>query len=524
MFPRPDPSRPAPTGRFDAEGPLLRVLGNPKRFCDGVTRRDLLHVGAASLLGIPSTAAFATRGQAAETGGPGFGRAKRCILVFPFGAQPQHETFDPKPDAPVEVQGEMKGIPTALPGVQIGEGLPRLAQVLDRACVIRSLTHPFPLHCTAYALTGMPAYTTDVEGRPRDTAVWPYMGSVAEYFLSEKKTDLASNGHSTPWQVAVPWKLNSRAEDYVPLAGVYGSYLGQQYDPLWADFDGPGLREVPKCRHEQAKTFVDPYGGIAPTSKFVVAGATTPADTSLTASRFDLRRTLLTQIDSERVRLDQSTAVRTYTHDQQRAISLLTSNGVREALDVTKEPEAVRAEYGMTLFGQSCLAARRLIEAGVPFVTVFWDAYGTYFSGAWDTHQNHYPRLREYLLPGFDAGLAGLLIDLERRGLLDDTLVICMSEHGRTPKIDSGPKGAARHHWSRVYSGLMAGGGTPRGTVVGASDRDGGDVLHTPVSPKDIQATAYHLLGIPPHATFPDPVGRPLPAAGSGEVRSELIG
>jgi hypothetical protein len=519
-----------------ADGPMVRVLGNPKRFCDGATRRDLLHIGAASLLGIPSTAAFAAAARAGEatSGGPGFGRAKRCILVFPFGAQPQHETFDPKPDAPVEVQGEMKGIPTALPGVQICEGLPRLAQVLDRTCVMRSLTHPFPLHCTAYALTGMPAYTTDVEGRPRDTAVWPYMGSVAEYFLSGKKAGRNAAAGSMPWQVAVPWKLNSRAEDYVPLAGVYGSYLGQQYDPLWADFDGPGLREAPKCRHEQPKAFVDPYGGVAPGSKFVVAGATTlsdkgpsdtgPSDTGLTASRFELRRTLLEQIDRERVRLDQSTAVRTYTHDQQRAISLLTSSGVRDALDVTKEPESVRAEYGLTLFGQSCLAARRLVEAGVPFVTVFWDAYGTYFSGAWDTHQNHYPRLREYLLPGFDAGLAGLLVDLERRGLLDDTLVVCMSEHGRTPKIDSGPKGAARHHWSRVYSGLMAGGGVPRGTVVGASDRDGGDVLHTPISPKDIQATAYHLLGIPPHATFPDPVGRPLPAAGSGEVRAELIG
>src|SRR5258707_4061716 len=148
----------------------------------------------------------------------------------------------------------------------------------------------------------------------------------------------------------------------------------------------------------------------------------------------------------------------------------------------------------MRLLGGGCLCARRLVEAGSKFVTVFWDGYGQFSGCAWDTHANHYPRLKEYLLPGFDLAYSGLLLDLEARGLLDETLVLWMSEHGRTPRIDSKPKGAGRHHWSRAYSVALAGVGVPRGKVVGQSDRLGGDVSETPVSPKDVLATTYHLL------------------------------
>jgi uncharacterized protein (DUF1501 family) len=177
----------------------------------------------------------------------------------------------------------------------------------------------------------------------------------------------------------------------------------------------------------------------------------------------------------------------------------------------------------MTLFGQSCLAARRLIEAGGRFVTVIWDAYGLN-AGSWDTHHNHYGRLKEFLLPVFDQAFSALILDLEQRGLLDETLVLVLSEHGRTPQIDSKPAGAARHHWSRAYSQVYAGGGLAPGTVVGRTDRQGGDVEATPVSPKDILATALHLLGFDPEATFPDPEGRPLPLTGTGRVRGELLG
>jgi uncharacterized protein (DUF1501 family) len=205
------------------------------------------------------------------------------------------------------------------------------------------------------------------------------------------------------------------------------------------------------------------------------------------------------------------------------AYSLLTSPRLREALDVRREPPAVRESYGMTLFGQACLAARRLVEAGSKFVTVFWDGYGQFSGCAWDTHANHYPRLKEYLLPGFDLAYSGLLRDLEARDLLEETAVLWMSEHGRTPRIDSKPKGAGRHHWSRAYSAVFAGGGFARGKVVGSTDRFAGDVRETPVSPKDILATTYHLLGIDPNTTVTDAQGRPAPIAGTGQVRPELL-
>ncbi len=184
---------------------------------------------------------------------------------------------------------------------------------------------------------------------------------------------------------------------------------------------------------------------------------------------------------------------------------------------------ALRERYGMTLFGQSCLAARRLVEAGGKFVTVFWDGFGQFANCAWDTHANHYPRLQEYLLPGFDSAYPTLLTDLDDRGLLNETLVLWLSEHGRTPQIDSKPQGAGRHHWSRVYSVALAGGGVPRGKVVGASDALGGDVRDTPVSPKDLLATAFHLLGIDPDTMIFDSQGRPHRIAGDGIVRGELL-
>ena len=177
----------------------------------------------------------------------------------------------------------------------------------------------------------------------------------------------------------------------------------------------------------------------------------------------------------------------------------------------------------MTLFGQSCLAARRLIEAGAKFVTVIWDAYGLN-AGSWDTHHNHYGRLKEFLLPVFDHTFSALILDLEQRGLLDETLVLVLSEHGRTPQLDSRPHGAGRHHWSRAYSQVYAGGGMGRGNLVGRTDRHGGDVEETPISPKDILATAFHLLGINPESTFSDSIGRPMPFAGTGVLRQELLG
>jgi len=496
---------------------MLRLLGSRRQLCDGITRRDLLHIGGLGMYGL-------TLGQAAQLAAApsaGAGRAKSCIMLFLFGAAPQHETFDPKDEAPVEVQGEMRGIPSAVPGVSICEGLPLTAQVTDRLTIIRSMTHPFPLHCVAYALSGLPAYTTDLEARPRAPAHWPYVGSVADYQWSQQPPTAAER-EGVPRHVGLPWVFNSQVDDLGLLAGPYAAFLGQEFDPIWAKFEGKATRIAPKARHEQAKEYIDPYAAIEPGCRFVFDGAGRFQE-NVTLDRFNLRRELLKQLDRTREKVDEAAAIQAYNVNQARALSLLTAPTVREALDVGREAENVRARYGHTLFGQSCLAARRLVEAGTRFVSVFWDAYGTYFSGAWDTHQNHYPRLKEYLLPGFDAAFSALILDLEERGLLDETLVLCVSEHGRTPRIDSKPKGAARHHWSQVYSMAMAGGGTHRGAVIGRSDRIGGAVTDTPISPKDIHATTYHLLGFDPHALMHDRQGRPFPIAGDGRVRDELI-
>lgn len=501
---------------------MFRLLGSPQTLCDGLTRRDLLHVGGLGALGLTLPSFLKLR--AAEPVAPrptaaSFGRAKACILLFPYGSPPQHETFDPKPDAPPEVQGEMTSIPTNLVGVRVGEGLPQISRVMDRVTVVRSMTHPYPDHGVAYAVSGIPTYTPALETRPRDPRHWPFIGSVVDY-LETKRT--GNPVPEVPRNVGLPWLLNSRTDLPIVSAGPYAAFLGQGFDPVWANFDGEGKKLAPKYGEGQPKEFMDPFAECGFDGRFRLSSAgELPAD--VTPTRLDDRRSLLAGFDAARKAADRTAEAGGFDKFREMAFSLVTSSRMRDALDVSREPLAVRERYGATLFGQSCLCARRLVEAGSKFVTVFWDGYGQFAGCGWDTHANHYPRLKEYLLPGFDRAFPALLLDLESRGLLDETLVIWMSEHGRTPKIDPKPKGAGRHHWSRGYSVVMAGGGVARGRVVGSTDKIGGDVRDVPVSPKDVLATALHLLGIDPHTTVPDQQGRPAPVAGDGRLRPEVL-
>ena len=509
---------------------MLRILGSPRRLCDGGTRRDFLHVGGLGAFGLGLGDALRWQEARADSSPPAppregargavgsFGKAKACILLFPYGSPPQHETFDPKPDAPAEIQGEMKAIASSVVGLRVCDRLPRVARVMDRVTVVRSMTHPYPEHGVAYAVSGIPTYTPDLETRPRDTRHWPFVGSVVDYVESRRQGGAVPD---VPRNVGLPWLLNSKTDLNVS-AGPYAAFLGQAYDPVWADFDGPGTRVAPKYTDGQAREFLDPFAATTPQGRFhLSADARLPDDVPV--ERLHLRRSLLEQFDRARATaegLDRGGALDRF---RRMALSLVTTGRMRAALDVGREPMAVREEYGLTLFGQACLCARRLIEAGCRFVTVFWDGFGQFANCAWDTHNNHYPRLKEYLLPGFDRAYPALLLDLEARGLLDETLVLWMSEHGRTPKIDPKPKGAGRHHWSRAYSVAVAGGGAARGRVVGSTDRLGGDVKDTPVSPKDVLATSLHLLGINPDTTVPDTQGRPVPVVGDGHVRAELL-
>lgn len=500
---------------------MLPLFGSRKILCDGIARRDLLQLGGLGALGLTLGDALRLREAqaAAATSGLGFGKAKACILLFPFGSPPQHETFDPKPDAPREVQGEFGAAATNVPGINICDRLPKTAQVMDRITVVRSMTHPYPVHGVAYALTGMPTYTPAVEAKPRAPEHWPFLGSAVD-FLERQRA--GGQSPAVPRNMGLPWRFGSKSS--IPtLAGPYAAFLGQAYDPVWTDFDGRGSKVVPKLTDGQNVEVRDPFAGLEPGGKFRLSqDAELPPEMSL--ERIGLRRSLMRQFDQANSWLQRAPQVATYDEYRRMAWSLLTTNRVRDALDVDREPNVVRERFGNTLFGQSCLAARRLVEAGVQFVSVFWDPFEPFGGSCWDTHANHFPRLKDYLLPVFDDAYSALIRDLDERGMLDETLVLCVSEHGRTPRIDSKPKGAGRHHWSRVYSATLAGGGVSRGKVVGRSDTQGGDVVDTPVSPKDLLATTLHLLGIDAHAVVPDGQGRHVAVAGEGRMRPELIG
>lgn len=495
---------------------MLRFFGSRKRLCDGLTRRDLIHVGGLGLFGLGLNDILGLREVQASVPRRGqFGQAKACILVYLVGAPPQHETFDPKPDAPVEIQGMMKSIPTCVPGVRIGEGLPRLANIMDRLTVVRSLTHHLPFHGVHYAVSGIPTISTTVEADPSDRSLWPFMGSVVDY-LAQQRGEPALP--LIPRNIGLPFRLYSRA-NFRLLGGPYAGFLGSRYDPLWTEFPTLGTRPVP---NNMAKAdMLDPFGGIRPSDRFDVAGADAPLRPDLSPERIGLRRSLLEQFESSRAAIEANERVRSFDHCRSMAYSLLTSPRLAQALDLEREPRAVRDGYGMTLFGQSLLAARRLIEAGSQFVTAFWDTYG-HFGNAWDTHAYHYDRLQQFLLPGLDESLSALILDLEARGMLDDTLVLCLSEHGRTPRV-SNVRSGGREHWAATYSAAFAGGGMAKGKVVGQSDAIGGQVRETPISPKDVLATTFHLLGIDPHTTVPDRLGRPMPIAGAGSLRPELL-
>jgi hypothetical protein len=497
---------------------MLKFFGSPKTTCDGLTRRDLFHAGGLGLFGLGLSDFFRLRKLQASTA-PGsrtetFGKAKTCILVYLFGAPAAHETFDPKPGAPVEIQGELKDIATNVPGVRIGEGLPRLARIMDRLTVVRSLTHPWPFHHVHYAVSGIPDGSSKTEADPNDRNLWPFIGSVVDY-LAQRRGETALP--RIPRNMALPFRLYAKV-NFRLLGGPYAGFLGSRYDPVWTDFSKKGTKPVPN--QEGKLDLFDPYAGIRPEDKFELTGPDGAAD--LSPQRVGLRRSLLGQFEQARRRLDAGEKGERFDHFRKLAYSLLTSPRLAEALDVQREPLAIRERFGMTLFGQSLLAARRLIEAGGKFVTVLWDAYG-HFADGWDTHFYHYPRLKEFLLPGFDQSFSALVLDLEARGLLDETLVLCLSEHGRTPRLNHN-KGGGRDHWSAAYSTVFAGGGIARGKVVGRTDRTGGEVADLPISPKDVLATAFHLLGIDPHTPVLDPLNRPVPVAGEGVVRPEFFG
>jgi hypothetical protein len=498
---------------------VLRILGSPRRLCDGLTRREVLRAGGLGLFGLGLADFLRLRDARAATRhrARGFGKAKACILLYLYGSPSHLETFDPKPAAPVGIRGELGVIRSSVPGTLVGELLPHTARVMDRLTVLRSLTHPYPIHGAAFALTGVPAIDIPMELNPRDPRHWPFIGSVVEFLDQQNRR---GRRPPMPSNIALPFPFSSQRTGEVQRAGPYAAFLGSAYNPIWTTFQGKATVRTTKTLAAEKLDVAEPYMGIEPAGRFqIAAGGKQPAE--LTLDRLDSRRSLLEQFDRARRDLKTAEAGKSFDRHRALALDLVSSARVRSALDLEREPRRLRESYGMTLFGQGCLTARRLIEAGSRFVSVFWDEYGLAGSG-WDTHWEHYPRMRNELCPGFDRALAGLLLDLDARGLLDETLVVCISEHGRTPQISSA-KGGGRDHWSRAYSAVLAGGGVARGKIVGRTDTIAGDVADRPISPKDVLATTYHLLGIDPEATVEDRIGRPLSLAPGGTVIKEAL-
>ncbi|HYT90106.1 MAG TPA: DUF1501 domain-containing protein, partial [Gemmataceae bacterium] len=285
---------------------MLRILGSPKTLCNGFTRRDMLHAGALSLFGLGLSDYFRLAEAQAQPASPvrSFGRAKACILLYLYGAPSQLETFDMKPAAPAEIRGELRPIRSSLPGLDVCELLPNLARVMDRVTVVRSMTHPYPIHGVAYALTGVPQIDIPMELAPHDGRHWPFIGSVVDYLQQQNPAR-----RPVPDNIALPWMFSSQRVGEVPRAGPYAAFLGNAYNPLWTNFRGQATRTFVKTLQDQRIEVREPYMGITADSRCELVSATEPAP-ELTLDRLNRRRSLLEQLDRARRDLDQNPALR----------------------------------------------------------------------------------------------------------------------------------------------------------------------------------------------------------------------
>jgi hypothetical protein len=479
---------------------MLQVLGQPRRLCDGVTRRQALTAGGLAVLGghfnLPSLAALEQRPRTAARPG----RAQSVLLLYLHGGAPTQDMFDLKPEAPEGIRGEFRPISTNVTGIQICEHLPRMARWMHRCAIVRSVHHRAGCHNTLPGFTGDEQPVDVNEPVPRDSYP-PGMGAVCEY--------LKPAGIEMPHYVAVPnylgwgWALKR--------PGPWGGFLGKRYDPVCGEYQ-PVLDPNPP-----------PGRGPMWLGTPFLADADLHAD--ITIDRLDTRRTLLQQIDDQQRRFERHAAADTFDRTRRRAFSLLTGSRLKTAFDLSREDPRLRDRYGNHVVGSSTLIARRLIEAGVRFVEVYWDGYSyrvpnNNLDPYWDTHSNNFGQMRRVNLPNLDQTFDALMADLQQRGLLDETLVVMMSDFGRTPRINVA---AGREHWTDCYSVVLAGAGIRGGTVCGASDGHAAYIRDRAVRPADICATIYHCLGIDPHTMVPDRARRPVPISHGGEVIREVV-
>ena len=473
---------------------MLRLLGDPARTCDGVTRRELLSVGALSLFGGMTLPRFL---QAAERSGRKVdGPAKSVILLNLFGGPSHIDMFDLKPDAPSEIRGEFSPISTSVSGLQISEHLPLTAKLMHRATLIRSFSHGYNSHNPYGVLTGFNG-GRDVDNYFSKKTDHPSMGSVCQY-LGMGPTDV-------PSYVFMP--APPGYSQALRRSGPYGGYLGSQYDPCFTVCEPTFDREF--IQTQNSYNPITPYG-----EPQLPALDDLPA---IDLPRLGRRKTLLQELDREIDRFGHARGFETTDHFQQQAMTILTSDQTRNAFDLSKEPDSVRDRYGRNLYGNCMLLARRLVEAGVLFTCIHTESKG---AGHWDSHGRNFHMLRDFHLPTLDHLYSALIRDLDERGLLDSTLVVVMGEMGRTPRVNSV---AGRDHWPQCGFSLLIGGGVKEGCVHGASDKHGAYPTEDLVSGGDIVATIYKLLGVDPNLHVPDLRGRPNHVAHGGAPIANVI-
>ena len=482
---------------------MLTIQGPPKQLCNGFSRRDLLQAAGTGLLGTSLSSLLA----AEDSGAVVRPRAKSVMFLFLFGGPSQLETFDMKPDAPIGIRGPYKPTASRTPGLMICEKLPKLAAMSDRFAVIRTMTHPHNDHnaChyiqTGHPLPPAPRGAAMVDATEKD---WPAMGSVVEYLDQQadagKPPELRRD---FPSYVYLPNPLG-HIQGY-DRSGQYAGWLGRTFNPLTTKIDKRGKDDNPYFR-DCVDSELD----------FRIQGLDAQAD--LTVDRTTRRVSLLKQFDVARQQLDQARTIQEYGRVQARAVDLVTSEKMRAAFDIRRESPEMRDRYGRHLFGQSALMGRRMLEAGARFVTVLWDAPDGL---SWDSHTGSHD-VGKHLLPGLDQTLSALLTDMNDRGLLDETLVVCLGEMGRTPRPDNAQWG--RGHWSHCFPAVLAGAGIRGGVTYGMSDKDAGYPGDHPVSPEMLSATVFHALGISPETRIHDAFGRPVPVMGGGEPILDLFG
>lgn len=472
---------------------MIRIQGK-------YSRRELLKVGSLSSMGLSLgqwmanqasannaiTPEFTNALQARGIAGS-FGKAKRCIVLFMLGGPPQHETWDPKPDAPAEVRGDFKPIATATPGLHVGELMPQTAKLTNHIAVLRAMATDDNAHSASgyWMLTGYPHSPKNAEnslpGPPND---WPCMAAVVRH--------LKGDAGPLPGSIRLPEEIWNTGKLLWP--GQDAGWLGSHADPWLVSCD-PNAPD------------------------FRVPDIALPAE--LTTERFEQRKDFLAQLNRSLDKIQANPTLKRWDTWQNKAIDLIRTKETQNAFSLEQESTATRDRYGRNRFGQSVLLARRLVESGVSLVQVNWTRWkdDPDNAPAWDTHAKNADRLKTVLMPPMDQAYSALLEDLLQRGMLEDTLVVWMGEFGRSPKHN--PSGG-RDHWGHVFSGALAGGGIQGGTVYGASDRQGAYPLDGRVEPQDLTATVYHCLGFPPSTEIHDRLGRPLAISKGSPIEAIL--